>query len=387
MQATGTAWTDPPAAPDIASEYQSVEGMGGDGAALDWPRFWSALAEQASALYHRAGADSMLVEFEHGPASYLYDAAGGAQSERTVLVACRPVRPRTERDSGYQAGYPLPEPVGGRPVDRGHFVPHSGGGLFGPNLFVQDRALNRGWSRQGRLYRALETRAVVGARATMFVRPEYDDGSDVPAFLDLGVIDDRGVAVHRFRNRYDRPLRPGDDELEVALNGAVSAQVGALGEETAAAFLTMEHGATVVAMGDAGLPRDGARQDLDVLAVLDGALIAFEIKTRFMGRAAGRHTRAGNLPRPRMRRASMGLGPRQGSQEYVAARLKDFVDVGGDYGGVEVRVAAVDFRLMEIQQFALNDSATLLTPIGGPADCREAARLAFSAIVGHRGHL
>jgi hypothetical protein len=75
-----------------------------------------------------------------------------------VLVVSRPDPPTEARDAAYQAGYPLPERVGSRPVDRGHFVPYSGGGLFGPKMFVQDRALNRGWSTQGRIYRATETR-------------------------------------------------------------------------------------------------------------------------------------------------------------------------------------------------------------------------------------
>jgi hypothetical protein len=33
------------------------------------------------------------------------------------------------------------------------------GGEFGPNIFRQDRSLNRGWSQEGRRFRALEREA------------------------------------------------------------------------------------------------------------------------------------------------------------------------------------------------------------------------------------
>ena len=196
--------------------------------------------------------------FHDGPAKFLFDLHGGSRAERTVLVVARPQRPTERRDTAYQAGYPLGERRGARPFDRGHFVPYSGGGQFGPNIFAQDRALNRGWSRQGRLYRALETRAVAAHDAVLVARPHYVDDSEVPALLDLGVGDELGWEVRRFRNRYDLPVGPEQVELAVLLNGATSAQIGALGEETAATYLADELGATLVAMGDASMPRNGA---------------------------------------------------------------------------------------------------------------------------------
>lgn len=76
------------------------------------------------------------------------------------------------RDAGYQRGYPLPGRLAGLPVDRGHFAPYTAGGLLGPNLFVQDRALDRGWSTGGRRHRALERTPVAGSPASlMFVSP------------------------------------------------------------------------------------------------------------------------------------------------------------------------------------------------------------------------
>ncbi len=382
-----SAWPDPPPVADVTAEYFGDSTLAGGRLGSDWNALWSRLSDLAVGQYSLTCPGAELVVFDHGPATYLFDTLRQAQSERTVLVVSQPDHPTDARDTVYQAGYPLPERVGNRPVDRGHFVPYSGGGLFGPNMFVQDRALNRGWSRQGRVYRAIETRAVGAPHAVLFARPHYSDDSDIPALLDLGVIDDQGCAVNRFRNRYDGEVDPTEDELAVLLNGAVSGQVGALGEETAAGYLVEELDATLVAMGDAGMPRDGSAQDLDIVAVVDGSLIAFEVKTKFMTKSAGRRTRAGNLGRPRMRRASTLSTSRQGSQGYVADRLGNILDVANDYEGIEVRVLAVDFRLMEIQQFAVSASGTRLSPLGPPADCVSTARAALAKILDHRGFL
>lgn len=346
---------------------------------------WSTVSDQVALDYSSTCPDAELVAFDDGPARFLFDLHGGSQAERTVLVVAQPQRPTEGRDTGYQAGYPLNEHFGSRPIDRGHFVPYSGGGQFGPNIFAQDRALNRGWSRQGRLYRALETRALSAHRAVLVARPHYVDDSEVPALVDLGVGDENGWEVRRFRNRYDVPVRPEEYELAVILNGATSAQIGALGEETAATFLADELGATLVAMGDAGMPRDGAAQDLDIVAIVDGSLIAFEVKTRFLARTAGRHTRAGNLARPRMRRQPRDGTIRQGSQDYVARRLRGTIDINSGFSGIEVRAIAVDFRAMELQQFVLNDSGNRLSPLGLPADCTSAAQTALATIIEHRG--
>ena len=57
------------------------------------------------------------------------------------------------RDVSYQRGFPLTADPAGPPVDRGHLIPHLSGGEFGPNIFRQDRALNRGWSDEGKRFR------------------------------------------------------------------------------------------------------------------------------------------------------------------------------------------------------------------------------------------
>ena len=376
MSSTPTGW------PDLADPTRDAHGC------IDQDQFADRLMDLAATEYHHDAPSAQLVEFSHGPATYLFDSSGDPQAERTVLAIAYPEPPATDRDVAYQRGYPLPEKLAGRAVDRGHFVPYTAGGLFGPNLFVQDRALNRGWSSEGRAYRALEQAAVAGSPTTlMFVRPLYVDGSDIPGFLDLGVIAGPHLEMQRFRNRFDAVAGDGQNVLTIHLAGATDAQIGALGEETAAALLEDVFDATIVAMGDAGLPRDGGRQDLDLLALVDDTLIAFEVKTRYTSKIAGRLTRAGNLPRPRLRGPHTVAGHRQGSQGYVTTRLSAYVDTENDYQGVDVRVIAIDFRAMLAQQFTVNDTGTRLTPLGPPVDCTGAAHLGLTRIIDHRGHL
>ncbi|MHB1172347.1 MAG: hypothetical protein ACYCZY_07590 [Lacisediminihabitans sp.] len=75
----------------------------------------------------------------------------------------------------------------GRPVDRGHLIPFTAGGLYGPNLFRQDRALNGWWSVEGRGYRRIED-SPVASEAFFFRMLVYADDSDFPALIELGVV-------------------------------------------------------------------------------------------------------------------------------------------------------------------------------------------------------
>jgi hypothetical protein len=355
---------------------------------IDHAKLTGLLMQCVAEDHGRTTGSGALVEFTHGPASYLFAQAGASHADRTLLAVGRPEPPEDARDVTYQRGYPLRETFAGRPVDRGHFIPYSGGGLYGPNLFVQDRALNRGWSRDGRAYRGLERAAVAGGpSAVMFVRAHYADDSDVPVFVDLGVASGAQVDVRRFRNRFDDATCSGEDRLAITLPAATDAQIGALGEETAAVLLKTVLDATIVAMGDAGLPRDEGRQDLDLLAIVDDHLIAYEVKTRYISTRAGRLTRTGNLPRPRLRAARRPDAHRQASQGYVADRLRDHVDTADGYEGIDVRVIAIDFMAMLAQQFAVNDAGGGLRPLDPPIDCTAAARQALAQIIDHRGHL
>ena len=175
--------------------------------------------------------------------------------------------------------------------------------------------------------------------------------------------------------------------MTALLHGATDAQIGAWGEETAAVLLELHHDAVVITMGDAGLPRRCGRQDLDLVAMIDGQLVVYEVKTRHLSAQAGRLTRAGNLARPRLRRPSRRGGHRQGSQGYVAARLDDVIDTGAEFSAVQVRLVAIDMQLMLAQEFAVDDAGTRLHPMSAPIPCRDAATTAMTRILAHRGHL
>ena len=81
-------------------------------------------------------------------------------------------------------------------------VAHAAGGTFGPNMFPQDRELNRGWSVAGRRYRALEREIANTPGAFFFCCLLYGDDSDFPAAVELGVLGGDGLQVERFRNRF-----------------------------------------------------------------------------------------------------------------------------------------------------------------------------------------
>jgi hypothetical protein len=100
----------------------------------------------------RTGRRNVLVD--------LASSKGLPQEDRTIVAWTITPTDVHRRDSSYHRGFPM-APDLGLPAERGHLIPHLSGGRFGPNIFRQDRALNRGWSEQGKRYRALE-RAAAG---------------------------------------------------------------------------------------------------------------------------------------------------------------------------------------------------------------------------------
>ena len=85
-------------------------------------------------------------------------------------------------------------------VDRGHLIPHLSGGEFGPNIFRQDRALNRGWSDAGKRYRALE-REAASTGAFYFGHLINIDTTDYPSAIETGLLRGESLYVERFDNR------------------------------------------------------------------------------------------------------------------------------------------------------------------------------------------
>jgi hypothetical protein len=86
--------------------------------------------------------------------------------------------------------------------------PHLSGGEFGPNIFRQDRALNRGWSDEGKRFRALEREAAAAPGTFYFSHLLYQDDTAYPMAIEIGILRDGTLHVDRFQNRYPRG-RPG----------------------------------------------------------------------------------------------------------------------------------------------------------------------------------
>ncbi len=86
--------------------------------------------------------------------------------------------------------------------DKGHFISHKMGGGLDVNLYPQLTEFNRGWSSEGKLYRAMERYCEANEGIFVFSRPIYDDASWIPKEIDYGFITKNGgLTINRFCNR------------------------------------------------------------------------------------------------------------------------------------------------------------------------------------------
>jgi len=148
-----------------------------------------------------------LLQFVQSGATYLFDLASavGAEQEDRTLAAWTITPPTVgKRDVSYQRGFPLPPDPDGTLVDRGHLIPHLSGGEFGPNLFRQRRDLNRGWSSQGKRFRALEREAATTPGTFYFGHLLYEDATAYPTEIETGLLRGDTLHVDTFRNRFAR---------------------------------------------------------------------------------------------------------------------------------------------------------------------------------------
>lgn len=166
-----------------------------------------ALLEAVSGHYAAQWPDCTLVELQQHGATYLFDLARPPREERTVAAWATTPATIARRDASYQRGFPLSPDQDGTPVDRGHLIPHLSGGEFGPNIFRQHRALNRGWSEEGKRFRALEREAAAPG-AFYYACLLYEDETAYPTAIESGLLRGSELHVERFRNRFppwDRP--------------------------------------------------------------------------------------------------------------------------------------------------------------------------------------
>jgi hypothetical protein len=146
-----------------------------------------------------------LLQFPQAGAIYLFDlasSAGGAQEDRTVAAWTTTPATVGKCDVAYQRNFPLPPDLDGTMVDRGHLIPHLSRGEFGPNIFRQHRALNRGWSEQSKRFRALEREAAATPGTFYFGHLLYTDDSAYPVKIETGLLRGGKLHVEQFRNRF-----------------------------------------------------------------------------------------------------------------------------------------------------------------------------------------
>jgi hypothetical protein len=167
----------------------------------------AALLDALAERYEHQFPDCSLLQFMQSGATYLFDlasAVGADQEDRTVAAWTMTPATVAKRDVSYQRGFPLPPDPDGTLVDRGHLIPHLSGGEFGPNIFRQRRDLNRGWSGQGKRFRALEREAAATPGIFYFGHLLYEDGTAYPTEIEAGLLRGETLHVDRFRNRYPR---------------------------------------------------------------------------------------------------------------------------------------------------------------------------------------
>ena len=150
-----------------------------------------------------------VVEIAQAALTYLFDAAPTMDGldegdDRVVAVWGRSTPAEGPRDRGRQAGFIRnPASWSHRGRDRGHFVAHAAGGGMDMNFFPQAAGLNRGTTRQGAVWKAMERHAIEHPGTPLFVRPVYEDVTWVPACLDFGLLVEGRLRCERFQNRDD----------------------------------------------------------------------------------------------------------------------------------------------------------------------------------------
>lgn len=168
----------------------------------------AALAEELPHLWRDAYVRTSnrltsIVRILDGSVEYLYDNYSYLEARGTVpydptiedrvVAVCGRSKPQPKlRDDYRLRGWVgVTEKIYGSRFDKGHYIAHSIGGAVDRsemNVFVQRRDLNRGWSQEGKLYRAMEKYCVLHPGTFCFTHPLYEDQSSIPSFVEFGVL-------------------------------------------------------------------------------------------------------------------------------------------------------------------------------------------------------
>jgi hypothetical protein len=127
---------------------------------------------------------------------------GSFIESRLVYVHGRSGRAIEKRRVSRQRGWVgATEKYLGADTDKGHFIAHAIGGGLEINIFAQNRAINRGWSPRGTVYRKMERFCVDNPGTYCFSRPIYSDLTSRPQAVEFGLLQsDRTLWVERFDN-------------------------------------------------------------------------------------------------------------------------------------------------------------------------------------------
>lgn len=178
--------------------------------AATWDAFVREVLEPEWLAAYRAATPwtAEVLEIPQGELVFLFDAAPTLKrapesgDDRVVAVWGRSHAPTEPRDRARLAGF-LPNPLSWSraELDRGHLVAHTAGGGLDLNLFPQVSALNRGRSREGRLWRRMEDQAARNPGTPLFVRPVYCDSTWRPFAVELALLDGKRLWCECFSNQ------------------------------------------------------------------------------------------------------------------------------------------------------------------------------------------
>lgn len=131
------------------------------------------------------GAGSDLVSIVQHGYIYLFD----INAERVVVAFGQSTPTSTARDSSRMQGFlkKMSDRFNGR-GDKGHIMSHAQGGGMDINLFPQRPDVNRGRSKDGKIYRELERYCSMNPTAFCFSRLLYSDATWVPNEIEYGVL-------------------------------------------------------------------------------------------------------------------------------------------------------------------------------------------------------
>lgn len=167
-----------------------------------------------SDIYRKnVAAPSAIDRFPYGDFTFIFDDTGELVAKGTAnadkvpesrVVAAygiskfNPPKRNTSRMKGYLGLTSKVYAHYGNDFDKGHFIANATGGPMEINLFPQKRGINRGWTTEGKRYRAMEKYIAAHPGTFVFSRPYYTDYTLRPSVLEFGYIALNGEFVSEF---------------------------------------------------------------------------------------------------------------------------------------------------------------------------------------------